>query len=126
MFDTGILITGAIGLVTTVVSSLTTWFLSRKKYNVEVSHDEIVNMKESLDFYKTLSESNQRTLTEILEKSEDLTNTNIKLLMEIQNLKIQNGIFLQIIISELGDVDLSKYGIQIENGVIIRQEISEK
>lgn len=124
MIDTGILITGAVGLVTTVVSSFTTWIFSRKKYNAEVSHDEIANMKESLEFYKTLSESNQRTLTEILTKSEDLANNNIKLLMEIQNLKIQNGILLQVIITELGDVDLSKYGIQIENGVIIRQEIS--
>ena len=124
MIDTGILITGAVGLVTTVVSSFTTWIFSRKKYNAEVSHDEIANMKESLEFYKTLSESNQRTLTEILTKSEDLANNNIKLLMEIQNLKIQNGILLQVIITELGDVDLSKYGIQIENGVIIRQEVS--
>lgn len=124
MIDTGILITGAVGLVTTIVSSFTTWIFSRKKYNAEVSHDEIANMKESLEFYKTLSESNQRTLTEILTKSEDLANNNIKLLMEIQNLKIQNGILLQVIITELGDVDLSKYGIQIENGVIIRQEVS--
>ena len=126
MIDTGILITGAVGIVTTVVSGFATWLFSRKKYNAEVSHDEITNMKESLEFYKTLSESNQRTLTEILTKSEDLANNNIKLLMEIQNLKIQNGILLQVIITELGDVDLSKYGIQIENGVIIRQEVSEK
>ena len=124
MIDTGIIITGAVGIVTTVVSSFATWLFSRKKYNAEVSHDEITNMKESLEFYKTLSESNQRTLTEILTKSEDLANNNIKLLMEIQNLKIQNGILLQVIITELGDVDLSKYGIQIENGVIIRQEAS--
>lgn len=125
MIDTGIIITGAVGLITTIASSLTTWFLSRKKYNAEVSHDEIANMKESLDFYKDLSESNQRTLTEILEKSEELANTNIKLLIEIQNLKVQVGILLQVINAELGDVDLSKYGIKIENGTVTRKKVSE-
>lgn len=126
MIDTGIIITGVVGLVTTIVSSLITWLLSRKKYNVEVNHDEIVNMKESLEFYKDLSESNQRTLTEILERSEELANTNIKLLIEVQNLKTQIGVLLQVINSELGDVDFAKYGIEIENGTIIRKKASKK
>ena len=126
MIDTGIIITGVVGLVTTIVSSLLTWLLSRKKYNAEVNHDEIVNMKESLEFYKDLSESNQRTLTEILERSEELANTNIKLLIEVQNLKTQIGVLLQVINSELGDVDFAKYGIEIENGTIIRKKTSKK
>jgi hypothetical protein len=126
MIDTGIIITGVVGLVTTIVSSLITWLLSRKKYNAEVNHDEIVNMKESLEFYKDLSESNQRTLTEILERSEELANTNIKLLIEVQNLKTQIGVLLQVINSELGDVDFAKYGIEIENGTIIRKKASKK
>lgn len=126
MIDTGIIITGAVGLVTTFVSSFITWLFSRKKYNAEVNHDEIANMKESLEFYKDLSESNQRTLSEILDKSEELANSNIKLLIEMQSLKIQIGILLQIIDIELGDVDLSKYGIKVENGTVIREEISKK
>ena len=126
MIDTGIIITGAVGIITTIVSSLTTWILSRKKYNAEVSHDEIRNMKESLDFYKDLSESNQRTLSEILEKSEELANSNIKLLIEVQNLKIQISTLLQIINTELGDLDLSKYGIQIEDGAIVRKKEDKK
>lgn len=126
MIDTGIIITGAVGLVTTFVSSFITWLFSRKKYNAEVNHDEITNMKESLEFYKALSESNQRTLSEILDKSEELANSNIKLLIEMQNLKIQIGILLQIIDTELGDVDLSKYGIKVENGTVIREEVSKK
>ena len=125
MIDTGIIITGVVGLVTTIVSSLITWLLSRKKYNAEVNHDEIVNMKESLEFYKDLSESNQRTLTEILERSEELANTNIKLLIEVQNLKTQIGVLLQVINSELGDVDFAKYGIEIENGTVTRKKVSK-
>ena len=126
MIDTGIIITGAVGIVTTVASSLITWLLSRKKYNAEVNHDEIINMKESLEFYKDLSESNQRTLTEILDRSEELANTNIKLLIEVQNLKVQVGTLLQIINTELKDVDFSKYGIEIENGTITRKKVSKK
>lgn len=126
MIDTGIIITGVVGLVTTITSSLITWLLSRKKYNVEVNHDEIVNMKESLEFYKDLSESNQRTLSEILDRSEELANTNIKLLIEVQNLKAQVGTLLQIINTELKDIDFSKYGIEIENGTITRKKVSKK
>lgn len=126
MIDTGIIITGAVGIVTTVVSSFATWLFSRKKYNAEVSHDEIINMKESLEFYKDLSESNQRTLTEILNKSEELANANIKLLIEVQNLKMQVSTLLQVINVELGDVDFSKYGIEIENGTIVRKKISKE
>lgn len=122
MIDTGVIITGAVGVVTTIASSFVTWIFSRKKYNAEVNHDEIANMKESLKFYEELSKSNQKTLTDILEKSEELANTNIKLLIEIQNLKTQIGILLQVINTELDDVDFSKYGIEVENGVIIRKK----
>jgi hypothetical protein len=126
MIDTGIIITGAVGIVTTVVSSFATWLFSRKKYNAEVSHDEIINMKESLEFYKDLSESNQRTLTEILNKSEELANANIKLLIEVQNLKMQVSTLLQVINVELGDIDFSKYGIEVENGTIVRKKVSKE
>lgn len=121
-----VIITALIGVITSGATGFLTWLFSRKKYNAEVNHDEIINMKESLEFYKELSESNQRTLTEILDKSEELANTNIKLLIEMQNLKVQIGILLQIIDVELGDVDLSKYGVKVENGTIVREEISKK
>lgn len=126
MIDSGIIITGVIGIISTIASSFATWFFSRKKYNAEVSHDEIINMKESLEFYKDLSESNQRTLTEILNKSEELANANIKLLIEVQNLKMQISILLQVINVELGDIDFSKYGIEVKDGTITRKKVSEE
>lgn len=126
MIDTGIIITGAVGVVTTIASSFVTWLFSRKKYNAEVNHDEIANMRESLEFYKNLSESNQRTLTEILNKSEELANTNIKLLIEVQNLKAQLSILLQVINTEVGEIDFSKYGIEVKDGIITRKKVSKK
>lgn len=117
-----LIITPAVALVCSTITGFTTWLLSKKKYNAEVNHDEIANMKESLEFYKSLSESNQRTLTEILNKSEELANTNIKLLIEVQNLKAQLSILLQVINTEVGEIDFSKYGIEVKDGTITRKK----
>ena len=46
-----VIITGIIGLITTVLSGWTSWFYTRKKYNSEVDNNLILNMKNSLEFY---------------------------------------------------------------------------
>ena len=72
MIDFGILITGGIGLITTIVSSWTSWFFARKKYNSEVDSNLINNMKESLDFYERLSADNRERLEEVLKRNTEL------------------------------------------------------
>ena len=72
MIDLGILITGCIGLITTIVSSWTSWFFARKKYNSEVDSNLINNMKESLDFYEKLSSDNRERLEEVLKRNTEL------------------------------------------------------
>lgn len=67
-----ILITGGIGLLTTIVSTWASWVFARKKYNSEVDNNLIQNMKESLDFYKRLSDDNMTRLEEVLKRNEDL------------------------------------------------------
>lgn len=67
-----VLITGVIGIITSCVSSWTTWFFTRKKYNTEVDNNLIENMKESLDFYMRLSDDNKRRLDIALERNEVL------------------------------------------------------
>lgn len=62
MIDVGILITGGIGLVTTVVSGWTSWFFARKKYNTEVDSNEIENLKKSLEFYESIVKDNNKKL----------------------------------------------------------------
>ena len=62
MIDVGILITGAAGLVTTVVSGWTSWFFARKKYNTEVDSNEIENLKKSLEFYESIVKDNNKKL----------------------------------------------------------------
>ena len=70
--DTGILITGCIGLITSVVSGWTSWFFTRRKYNSEVDNNLIANMQQSLEFYKQLSDDNKSRLEEILKRNEQL------------------------------------------------------
>ena len=62
MIDLGILITGGVGLITSIVSSWTTWFLARKKYNSEVDLNLVEKMEKSLEFYKSLSDDNKTRL----------------------------------------------------------------
>lgn len=76
------LITGGIGLLTTVVSAVTSWIFARKKYNSEVDHNLIENMENSLEFYKKLSDDNRARLEEMAKRNKILE-------AEIQELKKQ-------------------------------------
>ena len=76
------LITGGIGLLTTVVSGLTSWIFARKKYNSEVDHNLIENMENSLEFYKKLSDDNKTRLEEMAERNKALE-------IEVQELRKQ-------------------------------------
>lgn len=78
--DTGVLITGIIGLCTTVVSGWVSWFFTRRKYYTEVDNNVIANMEKSLEFYKKLSDDNTARL-------EDVMTRNAALEAEVQDLK---------------------------------------
>lgn len=71
MIDVGILITGGIGLVTTVVSGWTSWFFARKKYNIEVDSNEIENLKKSLEFYESIVKDNNKKLQFYIDLAEN-------------------------------------------------------
>ena len=62
MIDIGIIITGGIGIVTTIVSGWASWFFARKKYYTEVDSNEIENLKESLKFYENIVKDNNQKL----------------------------------------------------------------
>ena len=82
MIDTSILITGGVGIFSTIVSSWITWFITRKKYYSEVDHNLIENMENSLEFYKKLSDDNRSRLEEMAER-------NRLLEVEVQELRKQ-------------------------------------
>lgn len=113
--------TSIIGVVCTGLSSLITWLFTRKKYITEVEHNSIENMEGSLEFYERLTASSNKILAEVLEKSEKLAQSNVELLMEVQNLRAQIGILTEVLKNELDAVDFEKYGIKLnEDGTLIR------
>lgn len=70
--NTEVVITGILGLITTVLSGWTSWFYTRKKYNSEVDNNLILNMKNSLEFYEKLSNDNRDRLEEVLQRNNEL------------------------------------------------------
>lgn len=69
---TEVILTSLIGIITTVISSVVTWTLARRKYNSEVDNNNIKNMSDSLEFYKRLSDDNTKRLDSLLEKNKKL------------------------------------------------------
>ena len=70
--DVQVIVTGIVGLITTVTSGFVSWLFAKKKYNAEVDSNVIENMKQSLEFYTKLSDDNKARLDEALKRNEAL------------------------------------------------------
>lgn len=120
MIDLGILITGGVGIITTVISGWTSWFFARRKYNSEVDNNLIENMKQSLEFYEKLSDDNKNRLDEVLKR-------NAELKQEIRDLRKQMFSLMNSICTDL-TCQLRKRNLNSfneQNGTDSRQEMEE-
>lgn len=120
MIDLGILITGGVGIITTVISGWTSWFFARRKYNSEVDNNLIENMQQSLEFYKKLSDDNKNRLDEVLKR-------NAELEQEIKELRKQMFSLMNSICTDL-TCQLRKRNLNLfneQNGTDSRQEMEE-
>lgn len=120
MIDLGILITGGVGITTTVISGWTSWFFARRKYNSEVDNNLIKNMQQSLEFYKKLSDDNENRLDEVLKR-------NAELEQEIKDLRKQMFSLMSSICTDL-TCQLRKRNLNLfneQNGTDSRQEMEE-
>lgn len=120
MIDLGILITGGVGIITTVISGWTSWFFARRKYNSEVDNNLIENMQQSLEFYKKLSDDNKNRLDEVLKR-------NAELEQEIRDLRKQVFSLMNSICTDL-TCQLRKRNLNLfneQNGTDSRQEMEE-
>lgn len=120
MIDLGILITGGVGIITTVISGWTSWFFARRKYNSEVDNNLIENMQQSLEFYKKLSDDNKNRLDEVLKR-------NAELEQEIRDLRRQMFSLMNSICTDL-TCQLRKRNLNLfneQNGTDSRQEMEE-
>lgn len=70
--DIQVIVTGIVGLITTVTSGFVSWLFAKKKYNAEVDNNLIENMQKSLDFYMKLSDDNKARLDEALKRNDTL------------------------------------------------------
>ena len=86
IMDISILITGGVGLLTSIISSWTTWFFARRKYNSEVDLKKKKKMEKSLEFYKSLSDDNKNRLEEITERNNELEKEVQELRKQVLNL----------------------------------------
>lgn len=89
MIETDVLITGAVGVVSSIISAWTSWFFARKKYNSEVDNQLIQNMNESLEFYKKLSDDNKSRLDDVLKRNDELEKRDERLEEEVRQLRMQ-------------------------------------
>lgn len=94
MIDIGIIITALVGVITNCTTSWVTWFITKKKYNAEVDGALLDNMKESLAFYKELSEDNRRRLEDVLDRNKQLEK-------EVSDLRRQVTAMLSTICTDL-------------------------
>lgn len=120
MIDLGILITGGVGIITTVISGWTSWFFARRKYNSEVDNNLIENMQQSLEFYMKLSDDNENRLDEVLKR-------NAELEQEIRDLRKQMFSLMNSICTDL-TCQLRKRNLNLfneQNGTDSRQEMEE-
>lgn len=92
--DIEVLITAAIGIVTSIASGWASWFFTRKKYNSEVDQNVIHNMNESLEFYKKLSDDNKQRLDEMIKRNDELED-------EIKELRKQMTALMMITCKDL-------------------------
>jgi len=84
-----VITTGIIGLCTTIISGWTSWLFARKKYNSEVDSQVIANMKESLDFYKQLSDDNKERLDQVLAQNKEILAQNAELIEQNKKLQLE-------------------------------------
>lgn len=71
-----------IGSSTTIIGSIISWLLAKKKYYVDTENSIIQNMENSLEFYKKLSDDNRARLEEMAERNNALE-------LEVQELRKQ-------------------------------------
>ncbi len=80
------IISGLVGLFCTVVSSIVTFVLTRKKYNTEVDSQQIKNMNDSFEVYKKMMEETLDSQKKMMEATINSQNNTI----DSQNKKIDD------------------------------------
>lgn len=88
------LITAIVGAATTILSSILTFFFTKKKYSAEVDSNVIDNLQKALDLYKQIADDNLKRIGELQEENRDLRKQVNELSMQVN--KLLNSICLDL------------------------------
>lgn len=94
MIDYEIIITGGVGILTTLIGTYTSHVVTKRRYNSEVDGNIIKNMQESLEFYQKLSDDNKDRLEEVLKRNNALE-------LEVAELKTQLLVLMSSMCTDL-------------------------
>ena len=106
-----VILTGVVGIITTIASGWASWFFCKKKYNAEVDNSVIANMQQSLQFYIKLSDDTRIRLEESLKEKQ-------KLEEEVRELRKQVFTFMSTVCYDMScelrksDIKNKKHGNQ--------------
>ena len=82
------IITGIIGLLTTIAGSWSAWYFARQKYDVQVESGQLENTEKNLEIYqRMLDDLDKRRMTreaELEKKISDLQSEVIRLSREVE------------------------------------------
>lgn len=85
--DVQVIVTGVVGLITTVTSGWVSWLFAKKKYNAEVDSSLIGNMQQSLAFYTKLCDDSRERLEYTQRRLEETEKRNDVLEGELRDLR---------------------------------------
>ena len=71
-----------VGVICSAISSVVTFFLTRRKYNTEVDSQQIINMNEAFDLYKKTMEESITSQRERMEETIKFQNSKIETLQK--------------------------------------------
>lgn len=72
MIDVEVLITGGVGILSTITSGWVSYLFTKKKYNAEVDNAKIENVEKSVEVYTKILDDVNRRLDDALSRNKEL------------------------------------------------------
>ena len=87
--DFDVIITGGVGIITTIVGSWSSWIFARKKYNAEVDSTKIENLAKIIDVQNEQIKNLQERLDNSLERNKQLETELIEVRKQVTDLMMK-------------------------------------
>lgn len=88
IMDMNVIVTALVSLFTTSVGSAVSWFLAKRKYNVEVDSEYINNLQRSLGVYDSIVEHNKKEIEYLMTRNDVLEKEVSELRKQVLDLTV--------------------------------------